>query len=79
MSFLHVFFAWIGTHIKFSFLKADGGKQAKVQKLAKSEILMVNVGSTATGGALIRIPSVLDFTENIFVFYLLLQGVKSQT
>lgn len=29
---------------------AEGGKQAKVQKLAKGEILMVNVGSTATGG-----------------------------
>jgi len=28
----------------------DGGKQAKVQKLAKGEILMVNIGSTATGG-----------------------------
>lgn len=29
---------------------SDGGKQAKVQKLAKSEVLMVNIGSTATGG-----------------------------
>ncbi|GAX19127.1 translation initiation factor 2 subunit 3 [Fistulifera solaris] len=29
---------------------SDGGKQAKVQKLAKGEILMVNIGSTATGG-----------------------------
>merc|ERR1712038_662340 len=29
---------------------ADGGKQAKVQKLGKNEILMVNIGSTATGG-----------------------------
>ncbi|EWM27044.1 eukaryotic translation initiation factor 2 subunit 3 [Nannochloropsis gaditana] len=28
----------------------DGGKQAKVQKLAAKEILMVNIGSTATGG-----------------------------
>jgi translation initiation factor 2 subunit 3 len=28
----------------------DGGKQAKVQKLARGEILMVNIGSTATGG-----------------------------
>jgi len=28
----------------------DGGKQAKVQKLTKGEILMVNIGSTATGG-----------------------------
>jgi translation initiation factor 2 subunit 3 len=29
---------------------SDGGKQAKVQKLTKAEILMVNIGSTATGG-----------------------------
>ena len=29
---------------------SDGGKQAKVQKLSKGEILMVNIGSTATGG-----------------------------
>ncbi|KAL3772304.1 hypothetical protein ACHAWU_000963 [Discostella pseudostelligera] len=29
---------------------SDGGKQAKVQKLAKGEILMVNIGSTGTGG-----------------------------
>lgn len=29
---------------------SDGGKQAKVQKLTKGEVLMVNIGSTATGG-----------------------------
>jgi translation initiation factor 2 subunit 3 len=29
---------------------ADGGKGAKVEKLAKAEILMVNIGSTSTGG-----------------------------
>ncbi|KAL7579704.1 hypothetical protein ACA910_021849 [Epithemia clementina (nom. ined.)] len=29
---------------------SDGGKQAKVQRLEKGEILMVNIGSTATGG-----------------------------
>lgn len=29
---------------------SDGGKQAKVQKLGRNEILMVNIGSTATGG-----------------------------
>ena len=28
----------------------EGSKQAKVQKLQKDEILMVNIGSTATGG-----------------------------
>ena len=51
--FPEFFPALIWAYVKFSFLNADGGKQAKVQKLAKSEILMVNVGSTATGGALI--------------------------
>jgi translation initiation factor 2 gamma subunit (eIF-2gamma) len=30
------------------------GKQAKVQKLAPKEILMVNIGSTATGGKVRR-------------------------
>lgn len=34
---------------------SDGGKQAKVQKLTKSEILMVNIGSTATGGKVIAV------------------------
>mmetsp|Transcript_15097 Transcript_15097/g.44930 ORF Transcript_15097/g.44930 Transcript_15097/m.44930 type:complete len:459 (+) Transcript_15097:98-1474(+) len=29
---------------------ADGEKQGKVQKLAKGEILMLNIGSTSTGG-----------------------------
>lgn len=34
---------------------SDGGKQAKVQKLTKSEILMVNIGSTATGGKVVAV------------------------
>lgn len=34
---------------------SDGGKQAKVQKLSKNEILMVNIGSTATGGKVIAV------------------------
>lgn len=34
---------------------SDGGKQAKVQKLARAEILMVNIGSTATGGKVIAV------------------------
>lgn len=29
---------------------AEGAKQAKVTRLAKGEVLMVNVGSTSTGG-----------------------------
>ncbi len=28
----------------------EGEKQGKVQKLAKGEILMLNIGSTSTGG-----------------------------
>mmetsp|Transcript_23336 Transcript_23336/g.27462 ORF Transcript_23336/g.27462 Transcript_23336/m.27462 type:complete len:465 (+) Transcript_23336:30-1424(+) len=34
---------------------AEGSKQAKVQKLSKQEILMVNIGSTATGGKVIAV------------------------
>mmetsp|Transcript_18713 Transcript_18713/g.24703 ORF Transcript_18713/g.24703 Transcript_18713/m.24703 type:complete len:459 (+) Transcript_18713:89-1465(+) len=33
----------------------EGGKQAKVQKLSKQEILMVNIGSTATGGKVLAV------------------------
>jgi len=33
----------------------EGSKQAKVQKLAKQEILMVNIGSTATGGKVLAV------------------------
>lgn len=34
---------------------SDGGKQAKVQKLARNEVLMVNIGSTATGGKVVAV------------------------
>jgi len=34
---------------------SDGGKQAKVQKLQRAEILMVNIGSTATGGKVVAV------------------------
>ena len=33
----------------------EGSKQAKVQKLTKSEVLMVNIGSTATGGKVLAV------------------------
>eukprot|EP01039_Chlorochromonas_danica_P008011 gene8011-8837_t len=33
----------------------EGGKQAKVQKLAKGEMLMVNIGSTSTGGKVVKV------------------------
>jgi len=34
---------------------ADGSKQAKVSKLAKGEMLMVNIGSTASGGRVMKV------------------------
>eukprot|EP00741_Cyanophora_paradoxa_P022044 tig00021433_g21280.t1 len=36
-------------------VKTDGEKQGKVQKLAKGEILMVNIGSTSTGGKILAV------------------------
>jgi len=33
----------------------EGTKQAKVQKLSKGEVLMVNIGSTATGGKVLKV------------------------
>mmetsp|Transcript_24012 Transcript_24012/g.39455 ORF Transcript_24012/g.39455 Transcript_24012/m.39455 type:complete len:474 (+) Transcript_24012:202-1623(+) len=36
-------------------VKTDGEKQGKVQKLTKLEILMVNIGSTSTGGKILAV------------------------
>lgn len=36
-------------------VKTDGQKQSKVQKLTKSEVLMVNIGSTSTGGRVLAV------------------------
>lgn len=36
-------------------VKTEEGKQAKVSKLAKNEVLMVNIGSTATGAKVLAI------------------------
>jgi translation initiation factor 2 subunit 3 len=33
----------------------EGTRQAKVQKLTKGEVLMVNIGSTATGGKVVKV------------------------
>lgn len=33
----------------------EGSKQAKVQKLTKGEMLMVNIGSTSTGGKVVKV------------------------
>jgi translation initiation factor 2 subunit 3 len=34
-------------------VKTEDGKQAKISKLAKNEVIMVNIGSTATGAKVI--------------------------
>ncbi|ORZ29164.1 initiation factor eIF2 gamma, C terminal-domain-containing protein [Catenaria anguillulae PL171] len=36
-------------------VKSDDKKQTKVQKLAKNEVLMVNIGSTSTGGRVVSV------------------------
>jgi len=36
-------------------VKAEGEKQSRVQKLAKGEVLMVNIGSTSTGGRVLAV------------------------
>ncbi|KAF9168134.1 hypothetical protein DFQ27_003869 [Actinomortierella ambigua] len=38
-------------------VKSDDKKQAKVTKLTKNEVLMVNIGSTSTGGRVISVKS----------------------
>jgi len=36
-------------------VKAEGEKQSRVQKLTKGEVLMVNIGSTSTGGRVLAV------------------------
>jgi translation initiation factor 2 subunit 3 len=36
-------------------VKSQGDKQAKVSKLAKDEVLMVNIGSTSAGGKVLAV------------------------
>lgn len=36
-------------------VKTEGGKQAKVTKLMKNEVIMVNIGSTSTGAKVMAI------------------------
>lgn len=36
-------------------VKTEDGKQAKVTKLSKNEVLMVNIGSTATGAKVLAV------------------------
>jgi len=55
----------------------DGGKQAKVQKLAAKEILMVNIGSTATGGKVLGLREDVGKRED-YAKILLTQPVCTQ-
>lgn len=59
-----IFFA-VQVEISFYLLRRllgvktqEGGKQAKVQKLQRQEILMVNIGSTASGGKVLAVKQV---------------------
>lgn len=36
-------------------VKTETGQQSKVQKLTKGEVIMVNIGSTSTGGRVIAV------------------------
>ena len=38
-------------------VKTEDAKQSKVQRLTKGEILMVNIGSTSTGGRIVAVKS----------------------
>lgn len=38
----------------------EGGKQAKIEKLNKNDLLLVNIGSTATGGKVINMKKVSE-------------------
>jgi translation initiation factor 2 subunit 3 len=56
-------------------VKATGEdkKQAKVSKLAKQEILMVNIGSTSTGGKVINVKAVSFHSFDIAHYRILLK------
>ena len=43
----------------------DDKKQTKVSKLAKQEVLMVNIGSTSTGGKVLNVKAVVPLLEDI--------------
>jgi translation initiation factor 2 subunit 3 len=47
-------------------VKATGEdkKQTKVSKLAKHEVLMVNIGSTSTGGKVLNVKAVHDIHDS---------------
>jgi translation initiation factor 2 gamma subunit (eIF-2gamma) len=41
-------------------MTGDDKKQTKVSKLAKQEVLMVNIGSTSTGGKVLNVKAVYN-------------------
>ena len=56
----------------------EGSKQAKVQKLTKQEILMVNIGSTATGGKVVAVKKAGEDNEQELAKIQLTQPVCTQ-
>lgn len=45
-------------------VRTEGGKKAaKVTKLAKGEVLMVNIGSLSTGGRVIAVKGLLNYNN----------------
>lgn len=45
----------------------DDKKQTKVSKLAKHEVLMVNIGSTSTGGKVLNVKAVYPRKESVLM------------
>lgn len=56
----------------------EGTKQAKVTKLSKGEVLMVNIGSTSTGGRVVKVDEGEDGTSQPLARILLTQPVCTQ-
>jgi translation initiation factor 2 subunit 3 len=56
----------------------EGTKQAKVQKLSKGEVLMVNIGSTSTGGKVVRVSDEGDSESEPTARIVLTQPVCTQ-
>ena len=52
-------------------VKTEGEKQSRVQKLGKGEVIMVNIGSTSTGGRFLAV-------KNDLAKILLIQPVCTQ-
>ena len=55
---------YIEVEVKYYLLKrllgvraSEGGKQAKIEKLSRHELILVNIGSTSTGGKVVAVKS----------------------